>query len=385
MKKTIYLDYQATTPVDPNVFAAMMPYYTEHFGNPHSAEHAYGWKAEAAVDVAREHIADVIAAASKEIIFTSGATEANNLALQGLSQAYPDKKHVITVVTEHKCVLESCAHLERLGYLVTYLPVAKTGLIDLEALEKAIRPDTLCVSVMAVNNEIGVIQPITEIGALCRKKNVLFHCDAAQAFGKIPLNVEKMQIDLLSISGHKIYGPKGIGALYIRSQPRVRIKPILFGGGQEQGLRPGTLPTPLVVGLGEAAKIAHKHMEKDRAHIAQLQQQLYQGLTAQLDDIAVNGDLTQRYPGNLNISFAHIEGESLVMALKALAISSGSACASARVEPSYVLRALGVDESLIHSAIRFGIGRFTTKEDIEHAIAIVVEAVNKLRKISPLG
>lgn len=381
----VYLDYQSTTPMDPRVLDAMMPYFTGKFGNPHSRSHAYGWEAEAAVEKARQQVADLIGADEKEVIFTSGATESNNLALKGVAEFYKDKKsHIITVVTEHKCVLDSCRHLEQEGFDVTYLPVNEKGIIDLNQLETAITDKTVIISVMAVNNEIGVIQPLAEIGAICRKHGVFFHTDAAQAFGKIPLDVEAMNIDLMSISGHKIYGPKGIGALYVRRRPRVRIKPLITGGGQERGMRSGTLPTPLVVGLGEASTIAKQEMQKDYSHIKRLSDKFYTAIVTNVPDVFLNGDKKKRYPGNLNISFAYIEGESMIMAIKDLAVSSGSACTSASLEPSYVLRALGVDEELAHTSIRFGFGRFTTEEEINFAIETVVKNINKLREMSPL-
>lgn len=385
IKLPIYMDYQATTPMDPRVFEAMTPYFVEKFGNPHSRGHAFGWEAEAATEHAREQVADLIGANPKEIIFTSGATESNNLAIKGVAHFYGDKKnHIITVATEHKCVLDSCRHLEREGFSVTYLPVAENGLIDLNVLANAITDKTALVSVMAVNNEIGVIQPIAEIGAICRSKGVFFHTDAAQAFGKIPLNVEEMNIDLMSISGHKIYGPKGIGALYVRRRPRVRITPLINGGGQERGLRSGTLPTPLVVGLGKAAEIARKEMREDNERITRLSQKLYNAIVANVPDVYLNGDKEKRIPGNLNISFAYIEGESMIMAIKDLAVSSGSACTSASLEPSYVLRAIGVGEDLAHTSIRFGIGKFTTEAEIDYAIAAVTRSIDKLRAMSPL-
>lgn len=385
LKLPVYLDYQATTPMDPRVLDAMMPYFTTKFGNPHSRSHAYGWEAEAAVEKARQQVADLIGADEKEVIFTSGATESNNLALKGVAQFNKDKKnHIITVVTEHKCVLDSCRHLEQEGFDVTYLPVDTKGLVSLEALEAAITDKTVLISVMTANNEIGVVQPIKEIGAICRKHGVFFHTDAAQAFGKIPLDVEEMNIDLMSISGHKIYGPKGIGALYVRRRPRVRLKPLITGGGQERGMRSGTLPTPLVVGLGEAASIAKQEMQKDYAHVKRLSDKFYNAIVANVPDVYLNGDKEKRLPGNLNISFAYIEGESMIMAIKDLAVSSGSACTSASLEPSYILRALGVDEELAHTSIRFGIGRFTTEEEINFAIETVVKNINKLREMSPL-
>jgi len=379
------MDYQATTPVDPRVFDEMKPYFMEKFGNAHSRTHLYGWEAEEAVEKARQQVADLIGAGSKEIIFTSGATESNNLALKGLAGFYGDKKkHIITVNTEHKCVLDSCRYLEREGFDVTYMHVQKNGLIDLEELKKALREDTLVVSVMTVNNEIGVIQPIKEIGAICRERSIFFHTDAAQAFGKIPLNVEDMNIDLMSISGHKIYGPKGVGALYVRRRPRVRLEAQINGGGQERGFRSGTLPTPLIVGLGKAAEIAGKEMQAENERLHYLSDKLYKGLTDNIPEVYLNGDAEHRIPGNLNLSFAYIEGESMLMAIRELAVSSGSACTSASLEPSYVLRALGVGDDLAHTSIRFGIGRFTTEEEVERAIEIVKNNVEKLRELSPL-
>lgn len=384
LKLPIYMDYQSTTPMDPRVLEAMIPYFTEKFGNPHSRSHAYGWEAESAVEQAREHVAGLIGANSKEVIFTSGATESNNLAIKGSYDFHKGKKnHIITVVTEHKCVLDSCRHLQQLGADVTYLPVQTDGLVNLDELKAAIREDTLLVSVMAVNNEIGVIQPLKEIGAICREKGVYFHTDAAQAFGKIPLNVEEMNIDMMSISGHKIYGPKGVGALFVRRRPRVRLNAIITGGGQERGMRSGTLATPLVVGLGEAARLAHEEMGKDAEHVQRLGKKFMDAIMA-LPDVYLNGHSTQRYAGNMNISFAYIEGESMIMAIKDLAVSSGSACTSASLEPSYVLRALGVNEELAHTSIRFGIGRFTTEEEIDYAIEVVVGSINRLRELSPL-
>lgn len=381
----IYMDYQATTPMDPRVFAAMTPYFMEKFGNPHSKGHKFGWETEAACEIAREQVASLIGADPKEIIFTSGATESNNLALKGIAKFYGDKKnHIITVVTEHKCILDTCRHLEREGFAITYLPVQKNGLIDLAELESAITEKTAIISVMAVNNEIGVIQPLKEIGALCRKYGAFFHTDAAQGFGKIPLNVEEMNIDLMSISGHKIYGPKGIGALFIRRKPRIRLIPMINGGGQERGFRSGTLPTPLIVGLGEAARIAKEEMDKDYAHTKSLSDRLHKGITSNAKDIFLNGDATKRYPGNLNLSFAYIEGESMIMAIKDLAVSSGSACTSSSLEPSYVLRSIGVGEELAHTSIRFGIGRFTTEAEIDYAIKVVTGAIDHLREMSPL-
>ncbi len=385
LKFPIYLDYQATTPLDPRVLEKMIPYFTEKFGNPHSRSHAFGWESEAAVDLAREQVADLIGATEKEIIFTSGATESNNIAIKGAAHFYKDKKnHIITVQTEHKCVLDSCRHLEQEGFEVTYLPVQKNGLIDLKELAAAITDKTVLVSVMAINNEVGVIQPLAEIGKLCREKGALFHTDCAQAFGKIPLDVEAMNIDLMSISGHKIYGPKGIGALYVRRRPRVRLEPLFSGGGQERGFRSGTLATPLVAGLGVAAAIAKKEMAQDYAHVKRLYDKFLAATLDSMKDIYLNGDREQRWPGNINLSFAYVEGESMIMAIKDLAVSSGSACTSASLEPSYVLRALGVGEDLAHTSIRFGIGRFTTEQEVDFAINLVKNSIDKLREMSPL-
>ena len=380
-----YFDYQATTPCDPRVVDKMLPWFTEHFGNPHSRNHLYGWEAEEAVEMAREHIAGLIGADAKEIIFTSGATESNNLAIKGVAQFHKDRKnHIITVVTEHKCVLDTCRHLEMEGFKVTYLPVQQSGLIDLAELEAAITDQTVLVSVMGVNNEIGTIQDLAAIGAICKAKGVHFHTDCAQAVGKIPLDVNAMNIDLMSISGHKVYGPKGIGALYVRRRPRVRLVPQINGGGQERGMRSGTLPTPLCVGLGEACAIAKAEMGAETVRLKGLRDRLWDGLKARLPEIYMNGDLDHRIPGNLNISFAFVEGEGLMMGVKGLAVSSGSACTSASLEPSYVLRALGVDVEMAHTSLRFGIGRFTTEDDIDYAIDHVVQAVGHLREMSPL-
>ena len=381
----IYLDYQATTPMDPRVLEAMMPYFTYKFGNPHSRSHSYGWEAEEGVEKARGQVAKLIGADEKEVIFTSGATESNNLAIRGVAEFYKDRKnHVVTTVTEHKCVLDTCRHLEQNGFEVTYLPVQKNGLVDLEQLKAAITDKTVVVSIMAVNNEIGVIQPLAEIGKICREKKVFFHTDAAQAVGKIALDVEAMNIDLLSISGHKIYGPKGIGALYVRRKPRVRLVPLIVGGGQERGFRSGTLPTPLCVGLGEAAEICMKEMGAEAKRLKKLQERMLEGLNAKLTDIVINGDLEHRIPGNLNISFAYVEGESLMMGIKGLSVSSGSACTSASLEPSYVLRALGVEEEMAHTSLRIGLGRFTTEQEVDTAVGELVRHVNKLREMSPL-
>lgn len=384
-KLPIFFDYQSTTPVDPRVLEVMLPYFTEKFGNPHSRSHSYAWEAEDACERAREQVASLIGASSKEIIFTSGATESNNLAIKGLAGFYGDKrKHIITVQTEHKCVLDTCRHLELEGFKVTYLPVEPNGIIDLNKLAAAINEDTLLVSVMAVNNEIGVIQPIKEIGKICREKGVFFHSDIAQGFGKIPINVEECNIDLASISGHKIYGPKGVGALYVRKKPRIRLTPLFNGGGQERGLRSGTLATPLVVGLGMAAEIASLQMEKDAAHVRKLFDKFVGAITAKAESIYLNGDRNNRFFGNVNLSFAYIEGESMILAIKDLAVSSGSACTSSSLEPSYVLKALGLDDELAHTSIRFGFGRFTTEEEVDYAIELILSKIDKLRNLSPL-
>ncbi|KAL2854986.1 cysteine desulfurase mitochondrial precursor [Aspergillus pseudoustus] len=384
--RPIYLDAQATTPTDPRVLDAMLPYLTGIYGNPHSRTHAYGWESEKAVEQARDYIAKLIGADSKEIIFTSGATESNNMSIKGVARFFGrsgKKKHIITTQTEHKCVLDSCRHLQDEGFDVTYLPVQSNGLISIEDLKAALRPDTALVSIMAVNNEIGVVQPLEEIGKLCRSKKVFFHTDAAQAVGKIPLDVNKMNIDLLSISSHKIYGPKGIGACYVRRRPRVRLDPIISGGGQERGLRSGTLAPHLVVGFGEACRIAAQDMEYDTKYVSRLSKRLSDGLLA-MEHTSLNGDPDRRYPGCVNVSFAYVEGESLLMALKDIALSSGSACTSASLEPSYVLRALGSSDESAHSSIRFGIGRFTTEAEIDYVLKAVQERVHFLRELSPL-
>lgn len=381
----LYLDAQATTPLDPRVLDAMLPYLTHQYGNPHSRTHSYGWESEHAVEVARQQVADLIGADKKEIIFTSGATESNNISVKGVARFYKSKKrHVITTQTEHKCVLDSCRALENEGWNVTYLPVQKSGRLCVEELEKALRPDTALVSVMAVNNEIGVIQPIKEIGALCRAHKIFFHTDAAQAVGKIPVNVKDLNVDLMSISGHKIYGPKGVGCLYVRRRPRVRVEALMSGGGQERGMRSGTVPTPLVVGLGAACKIAQQEMEYDHAWVSKLSNMLVESITSRTSHIIRNGDPEHSYPGCVNLSFAFVEGESLLMALKDVALSSGSACTSASLEPSYVLRAIGAEEDLAHSSIRFGLGRFTTKEEVEYTADKCVQHVQRLREMSPL-
>jgi cysteine desulfurase len=381
----LYLDYQATTPTDPRVVDKMLPFFGERFGNPHSRTHHYGWDAEDAVEDARAQVASLIGATPKEIIFTSGATESNNLAIQGVGRFYKDKRnHIITCVTEHKCVLDTCRHLEQDGFEITYMPVQQNGLIDLEKLDAAITDNTLMVSIMAVNNEIGVIQPIKEIGALCRAKGAFFHTDAAQAAGKIPLDVDDMNIDLMSISGHKLYGPMGIGALYVRRRPRVRIVAMINGGGQERGMRSGTLPTPLCVGIGEACELAQKEMGAETERLKMLRTRFYDGINERLDEVFLNGDLEQRIPGNLNISFAYVEGEGLMMGVNDLAVSSGSACTSASLEPSYVLRALGVEEELAHTSLRIGLGRYTTAEEVDYAVEKIATEVIRLRAMSPL-
>lgn len=383
--RPLYLDAQATTPLDPRVLDAMMPYSVSFYGNPHSRTHTYGWESEQAVEHARKQVADLIGADPKEIVFTSGATESNNISVKGVARFYKkNKKHVITTQTEHKCVLDSCRALESEGFDVTYLPVMKNGLIDLQQLENAIRPDTSLVSVMTVNNEIGVTQPVKEIGHLCRKNKIFFHTDAAQAVGKIPLDVNELKIDLMSISGHKIYGPKGVGALYIRRRPRVRVEPIQSGGGQERGMRSGTVPHVLAVGLGAACEVAMEELEYDHKRVTELSDRLVNGISAGLTHVIRNGDPDHSYPGCVNLSFAFVEGESLLMALKDVALSSGSACTSASLEPSYVLRAIGADEDLAHSSIRFGIGRFTTEEEIDYTVERTIKHVKRLREMSPL-
>ncbi|KAL9056438.1 MAG: hypothetical protein Q9162_002919 [Coniocarpon cinnabarinum] len=384
--RPIYLDMQATTPVDPRVLDAMLPFLTGLYGNPHSRTHAYGWETEKSVEQAREHIANLIGADPKEIIFTSGATESNNMSIKGVARFFGrggKKRHIITCQTEHKCVLDSCRHLQDEGFEVTYLPVGNNGLVDLEELEKAMRPETALVSIMTVNNEIGVVQPMEEIGRLCRSKKVFFHTDAAQAVGKIPLDVNQMNVDLMSISGHKLYGPKGIGACYVRRRPRVRLDPIISGGGQERGLRSGTLAPPLAIGMGEAARLCLQEMEYDHQRISYLSNRLMSGLMS-LEHATLNGDQTRHYPGCVNVSFAYVEGESLLMALKDIALSSGSACTSASLEPSYVLRALGNSDESAHSSIRFGIGRFTTEDEVDYVLKAVRERVTFLRELSPL-
>lgn len=377
LKLPIYLDYQATTPLDPRVLEKMMPYLTEHFGNPHSVEHSFGWQAEAAVDVARGQVADLIGAEVDDVVFTSGATESNNMAIKGVAYAvYPDKNHVITVKTEHECVLASARALERMGFAVTYLDVDKHGLINLDELDAAITDKTSLVSVMAINNEIGVIQDLKEIGAICRKKNVIFHTDAAQAFGKIPLNVDEMNIDVMSISGHKIYGPKGIGALYLRKD--TNIIPLLDGGGQENGLRSGTLAPALCVGLGEASRIADQDMKSDLDHISKLWEKFISKLTHGLNNVSINGSIDHRYPGNINMTFVGRKSDLLIADLKDIAVSSGSACSSAKHKSSYVLEALGLSNDDVGASIRIGIGRMTTADEIDYAADHFIKVVQNL-------
>jgi cysteine desulfurase len=380
----IYMDYSATTPIDPRVADAMIPFLREQFGNPASRSHAYGWSAEAAVEEARANVAALVGADPREIIWTSGATESNNLALKGAANFYKTKgKHIITVKTEHKSVLDTVRELERQGFEATYLEPQDNGLVSLEQLEAAIRPDTILVSVMLVNNEIGVIQPIAEIGELCRKKGVIFHCDAAQATGKVHINLEALKVDLMTFTAHKTYGPKGVGALYVRRKPRVRLEAQMHGGGHERGLRSGTLPTHQIVGMGEAFRIAREEMDAEIAKVKALRDRLAKGLM-EIEEVYINGDMEHRVPHNLNVSFNFVEGESLIMAVKDLAVSSGSACTSASLEPSYVLRALGRSDELAHSSIRFTIGRFTTEDDIDFAIDLLKSKVGKLRELSPL-
>ncbi len=386
MKLPIYLDYAATTPVDPRVAELMMQYLTMdgQFGNPASRSHKFGWQAEEAVEVARSHIADLVHADPREIVFTSGATESNNLAIKGAAQFYHKKgKHLITARTEHKAVLDTMRALEREGFEVTYLDVEANGLLDLDKLKAAMRPDTTVVSVMMVNNEIGVVQDIAAIGELCRANGTIFHVDAAQAAGKVAIDLQTLKVDLMSFSAHKIYGPKGIGALYVRRKPRIRLEAQTHGGGHERGMRSGTLPTHLIVGMGEAFRLAKLEMAEENQRFATLRQRLWDGIK-DIEQVFLNGDATHRVPGITNISFNYVEGESLIMALKDIAVSSGSACTSASLEPSYVLRALGLSDELAHSSIRFSIGRFTTEEQIDHTIKIVHQAIGKLREMSPL-
>ncbi|MCF8158578.1 MAG: IscS subfamily cysteine desulfurase [Burkholderiaceae bacterium] len=385
VKTPIYLDYSATTPVDPRVAEKMIPYITEHFGNPASRSHPFGWTAEEAVEEARDEVAKLVNADPREIVWTSGATESNNLAIKGAANFYSGTKgkHIITVQTEHKAVIDAVRDLERQGFTATYLAPEPNGLIDLEKFKAAIQPDTVLASVMFVNNEIGVIQDITAIGNICRENNIIFHVDAAQATGKVDIDLEKLPVDLMSFCAHKTYGPKGIGALYVRRKPRIRIEAQMHGGGHERGMRSGTLATHQIVGMGEAFRLARLEMKAENLQVRRLRDRLLAGLE-EIDEVYVNGDMDHRVPHNLNISFNFVEGESLIMAVKDIAVSSGSACTSASLEPSYVLRALGRSDELAHSSIRFSIGRFTTEEDIDYTIALMKSKIGKLRELSPL-
>jgi cysteine desulfurase len=386
MKLPIYMDNNSTTRTDPRVVEAMLPYFTEHYGNAASRSHSYGWQAETAVEDAREQIAGVIGATAKEVIFTSGATEANNLAVKGVASMYKKKgNHVVTQVTEHKATLDTCKRLEKDGYQVTYLPVDKFGRVTPEQVREAITDKTVLVSVMFANNEIGTIQPVADIGKVCKERGVLFHTDAVQAVGKVPVDVQAMGIDLLSLTGHKMYGPKGIGALYVRKKdPRVRLEPMIDGGGHERGMRSGTLPVPLIVGLGAACDLCRQEMPEEAKHTFALRERLRTRIMDHLPESYLNGHPTDRLPGNANISFAYVEGEGLMMGIKDVAVSSGSACTSASLEPSYVLRALGVGDELAHSSIRFGLGRFSTRDEVDFVADLVVREVNRLREMSPL-
>ncbi len=386
VKLPIYMDNHATTPVDPRVLEEMLPYFTDKFGNAASRNHVFGWVAEEAVEQARERIAKLVGATTKEIIFTSGATESDNLAIKGVAEMYREKgNHIITAVTEHKAVLDTCKRLEKYGFRVTYLPVMKDGLIDLDDLKRAMDEKTILVTLMAANNEIGVLQPITDIGKLCHERGVLFHSDATQAVAKVPIDVQKMGIDLMSISGHKMYGPKGVGALYVRRKaPRVQVSPIIDGGGHERGMRSGTLNVPGIVGLGKACAIAHEEMPQESCRLAGLRNRLKDRILGGLDEVYINGSMEHRLPNNLNISFAYVEGESLLMGINDIAVSSGSACTSATLEPSYVLKALGTGDDLAHSSIRFGLGRFNTEAEVDYVADRVTEVVRRLRELSPL-
>jgi len=385
VKLPIYMDHHATTPVDPRVFEAIRPYFLEKFGNAASRNHAFGWEAEQAVEEARKQVAALINAGAKEIVFTSGATESDNLAIKGVAWAQRDRgDHIVTCVTEHRAVLDTCRRLEKERFRVTYLRVDKTGRVDPEHVRRAITDRTILVTLMAANNEIGVLHPIAEIGRICRERGVLFHCDAAQAAGKAPFDVAEMQVDLASFSAHKLYGPKGVGALYVRARsPRIPLAPLLDGGGHEQGLRSGTLPVPLVVGFGKACELARQEMPAEAERLAALRDRLREGILARLEHVYLNGHASERLPGNLNLSFAGVEGEALLMALNDVAVSSGSACTSARLEPSYVLRALGVKEDLAQSSLRFGLGRFNTEEEVDYVVERVAGAVQQLRELSP--
>lgn len=387
MRTPVYMDNHATTPVDPRVLEAMLPYLTERFGNAASRSHAFGWESEAAVDTGREQIARLIHASSpREIVFTSGATESDNLAIKGAAEAYRDRgDHIVTCVTEHKAVLDSCKSLEKRGYQVTYIPVDRHGLIDIERVRDALTDKTILISLMAANNEIGTVQPVKEIGRIAHERGILFHTDATQAVGKIAVNVEQMGIDLLSLTAHKMYGPKGIGALYVRSsKPRVKLSAIIDGGGHERGMRSGTLNVPGIVGLGKACEIAQREMAAEAERLTHLRERLRASISERLDEVYLNGHPTLRLPGNMNMSFAYVEGESLLMALKEIAVSTGSACTSASLEPSYVLRAIGVEEELAHTSIRFGLGRFNTEEEVDYTARRVIEEVGRLRDLSPL-
>ena len=384
MTMPIYMDYSSTTPVDPRVAEKMIPFITEDFGNPASRSNPYGWTAEKAVEIARKEVAKLVNADPREIVWTSGATESNNLAIKGAGNFYSTKgKHIVTLATEHKAVIDAVREMERLGFTTTFLQPEPDGLVDIEKFKAALRPDTVLASVMMVNNEIGVIQDITALGNICREQNIIFHVDAAQATGKVEIDLEKLPVDLMSFSAHKTYGPKGIGALYVRRKPRIRIEAQMHGGGQERGMRSGTLATHQIVGMGEAFRIAREEMGEENARIKKMQHRLYEGLT-EIDETYVNGDLEKRVPHNLNISFNYVEGESLVMAIKGIAVSSGSACTSASLEPSYVLRSLGRSDEMAHSSIRFSIGRFTKEEDIDYTIQLLKEKIGRLRELSPL-
>ena len=386
MNLPVYMDNHSTTKVDPGVVEEMLPYFTAYFGNAASRNHSFGWDADKAVEAARERLARIINAESREIIFTSGATESNNLALKGVAEMYVEKgNHIITQVTEHRSVLDTAKRLEKSGMNVTYLPVDKDGLVDPDDVRKAITDRTVLISIMLVNNEIGVIQPVEEIGRIAKERGILFHCDATQGVGKIPVDVHSMGIDLLSYTAHKLYGPKGVGALYVRRKnPRVRLAPMMDGGGHERGMRSGTLNVPGIVGFGKACEIAMEVMEEESARLIYLREKLRKGIMDSLDEVSVNGHLTKRMPGNINLSFAYVEGESLLMGLREIALSSGSACTSATLEPSYVLQALGVSAELAHSSVRFGLGRFNTEEEVDYVIKRVAETVNRLREMSPL-
>ncbi|MGZ4825930.1 MAG: IscS subfamily cysteine desulfurase [Terriglobales bacterium] len=386
VKLPIYMDNHATTPIDPRVLEEMLPYFTDKFGNAASRNHVFGWVAEEGVEQARERIAKLVGATTKEIIFTSGATESDNLAIKGVAEMYREKgNHIITAVTEHKAVLDTCKRLEKYGFRVTYLPVMKDGRVDMDDLKRAMDDKTILVTLMAANNEIGVLQPIAEIGKLCHERGVLFHSDATQAVGKVPIDVQKMGIDLLSISGHKMYGPKGVGALYVRRKnPRVQVSPIIDGGGHERGMRSGTLNVPGIVGLGKACSLCHEEMQQESKRLSGLRDRLKEKIMGNLDEVFINGSIEHRLPNNLNISFAYVEGESLLMGINDIAVSSGSACTSATLEPSYVLKALGTGDDLAHSSIRFGIGRFNTEAEVDYVAERVIDVVKRLRELSPL-